>query len=203
MAADSAISERIYITLRRRLLAGEFRLRQRLDVGRLAGEMQASATPVREALTRLATERLISAKPTRGFFAVLWSERELFALYEWRSALTRFALDSVSDANLMKRSSSVEEDYADAVRQTLVAIEASANLELRLAAANADDRLHLARRVEPETLQGAMDEVAALAAARTRKRLLPLLRRYHAKRMQNVGAIRDRAVLHALPSNGE
>lgn len=203
MPADLAISERVYIELRRRLLAGGFRLRERLDVGRLATEMQASATPVREALTRLATERLIAAKPTRGFFATLWNVQELKALYEWRGVLVCSALETVSETRLIQRPSVVEGDYADAVRQTLADIEEGANAELRRVAANADDRLHAARRVEPQTLSASADEVAAIAAARTKKELLALVRRYHAKRAVQAGAIRDRAVLHALPSNGE
>ncbi len=200
MAADPAISERIYLELRRRLLAGGFRLRERLDVGRIAADMQASATPVREALTRLATERLIAAKPARGFFAMLWSERELATLYEWRGALVRLALEGRAAAPLGIETT---DDYADNVRNVLGAIEGEANRELRRAAANADDRLHAARRVEPETLAGSMEEISMIATASTKRELLTLLKRYHAKRIACAGAIRERAVLRALPPNGE
>jgi DNA-binding GntR family transcriptional regulator len=200
MAADPAISERIYLELRRRLLAGGFRLRERLDVGRIAADMQASATPVREALTRLATEGLIAAKPARGFFAMLWSERELATLYEWRGALVRLALEERAHAPL---SIELTGDYPNDVRSVFAALEAEANRELRRAGANADDRLHAARRVEPETLGASMEDLSMIASAGTKRELLNLLRRYHARRVGAAGAIRERAVLRALPPNGE
>lgn len=200
MAPDPALGERIYQELRRRLLAGGFKLRERLDVGRIATEMQASATPVREALARLATERLIAAKPARGFFAVLWTEAELAALYEWRGALVRMAVDAREE--IAPRVVGVG-DHGDAIRTLFGSIEEDANRELCRAAANADDRLHAARRVELEIVPGAAADVHAIAAASSKRALIASLRRYHSKRIAHVGAIRERALLQALPPNGE
>ena len=200
MAPDPALSEQIYQELRRRLLAGRFKLRERLDVGRIATEMQASATPVREALARLATEHLIAAKPARGFFAVLWTEAELAALYEWRGALIRMAADA--RAELAPRAVAGD-DYGDVTRALFESIESDANRELRRAAANADDRLHAARRVEIEIVPGAAADVHTIATAPSKRALLASLRRYHSKRIAYVGAIRERALLQALPPNGE
>lgn len=200
MAPDPALSERIYQELRRRLLAGGFKLRERLDVARIASEMQASATPVREALARLAAERLITAKPARGFFAVLWTEAELKALYEWRGALVRMAAEVRTEAVPRVLDAG---DYGDAIRTLFETIESDANRELRHAAANADDRLHAARRVEMEIIPGAAADAHAIAAAQSKRALIAMLRRYHTKRIAHVGAIRERAVLQALPPNGE
>lgn len=200
MAADPAISERIYLELRRRLLAGGFRLRERLDVGRIAADMQASATPVREALTRLATEGLIAAKPARGFFAMLWTEAELGALYEWRGALVRLAAEARAEPLPRIR---IGSDYTEGVRRVFEAIEEGANRELRRAAANADDRLHAARRVEPEVLAGSLEDLEVITSAESKRALMTSLRRYHAKRISHVSGIRERAVLRALPTNGE
>lgn len=202
MAVDPAISERIYIELRRRLLAGSFSLRERLDVNRIATEMEASATPVREALTRLATEGLIAAKPARGFFAMLWTEAELRALYEWRGALVRLAIEARSEV-LPRPSMKLSEDYADAVRQVFASLEEGANREIRRAASNADDRLHAARRVEPDIVTGHRAELTALTTATTKRDLLNALKRYHARRIASAASIRERAVLRALPPNGE
>lgn len=200
MASDPALGERIYQELRRRLLAGGFKLRERLDVGRIAAEMQASATPVREALARLATERLITAKPARGFFAVLWTEAELSALYEWRGALVRMAAEAQTP---IAPRVIADGDYGDAARALFEFIEANANRELRRAAANADDRLHVARRVEVEIIPAAAADLVAIAEASSKRALIASLRRYHSKRIAHSGAIRERALLHALPPNGE
>lgn len=200
MPAEPAISETIYQELRRRLLAGAFKLRQRLDVGRIATDMHASATPVREALARLATEGLIAAKPTRGFFATLWTEVQLAELYQWRASLIQIAVEARFNALAPAK---LRTDYSDRVRHLFESIEEGANTELRRAAANADDRLHAARRVEAEILSGTAGELSAIAAAGTKRELLSMLRRYHARRLANVGAIRERAVLRALPNNGE
>ncbi|MGD9968214.1 MAG: GntR family transcriptional regulator [Hyphomonadaceae bacterium] len=200
MAPDPALSERIYQELRRRLLAGGFKLRERLDVARIASEMQASATPVREALARLAAERLIKARPARGFFAVLWTEAELKALYEWRGALVQMAADARKEFEPRMLAAG---DYGDVVRTLFASIESEANHELRHAAANADDRLHAARRVELEIVPGAPADAQAIAASGSKRALIAALRRYHAKRLVNVAAIRERALLQALPPNGE
>jgi DNA-binding GntR family transcriptional regulator len=210
MAADPAISERIYLELRMRLFAGRFRLNERLDVARIATDMGASATPVREALTRLAAERLIAARPAKGFFAILWSEAGLRALYEWRGLLAHVAVEanaelasSFVDAGAAVGEAGAPADHADAVRAMFTRIEQGANAELRRAAANADDRLHAARCVEPEVLDGCAKELGAIASARTKRQLRNLLQRYFTRRLQHAAALRERAMLRALPPNGQ
>lgn len=204
MAAAVAISERVYQAIRMRVLSGGFRLRERLDVARLASELNASATPVREALTRLAAERLIEARPARGFFAALWSRAELTSLYEWRMTLAVLATQASERAVTLAPAKSV--NYADRIAQCLAALEQHANTELKRAAANTDDRLYAARRAEPEAMTGCEAELAALEICMekgARREIVSMLRRYHVRRIDHVGAIRDRAVLRALPSNGE
>lgn len=203
MAADSAISERIYLELRRRLFSGRFRLNERMDVARIATDMGASATPVREALTRLAAEGLIAARPARGFFAILWSEAGLRALYEWRAILARTAVEANVELALPVGAANDPADHADAVRAIFMRLERNANAELRRAAANADDRLHAARSVEPEVLGDCVKELAAIASAPTKRRLLNLLQRHFARRLQHAAALRERAMLRALPPNGQ
>jgi DNA-binding GntR family transcriptional regulator len=206
MAADPAVSERVYQEIRKRLLAGAFRLREHLDVARLAGALSVSATPVREALTRLAAEGLVAARPARGFFATLWSQTELKSLYEWRAALALLALEMRGTNGEVEAGMGGQASYAERVAGLFRRIEAGVNPQLRRAAANADDRLHAARKVEPEALDGCEEELAALeqAVARgDRREIAKLIRRYHARRTARVSAIRERAVLRALPGNGE
>lgn len=203
MAADPALSEQIYFELRRRLLAGRFRLNERLDVSRIAADMGSSATPVREALTRLAAEGLIAARPARGFFASLWSEAGLRALYEWRGMLARIAVKESATIALPIDQADTSVSYADAARAMFTLIEQGANVELRAAAANADDRLHAARCVEPDVIAGCAKELAAIASAQTERQLLNVLQRYFARRAAHAAALRDRAMLRLLPPNGQ
>jgi len=112
MAADPPVSDRVYHEIRRRLLAGDYRLHARLDVGALADGLGASSTPVREALVRLAAERLITARPSRGFFVSLWSESELRALYEWRAWLAAGALATHAEKVPVAKDAVAEDDVA-------------------------------------------------------------------------------------------
>lgn len=201
MAADPAASERVYRAIRLRLMEGAFRLDARLDVGRLAQDLRVSATPVREALTRLASERLVSARPARGFFATLWSKTELEALYAWRGALLRLAVETRGGARGLE-ALPANAPYANRVSALFEGIEEGANPELRRAARNADDHLHPARHVEPEVFADCEEELAALAAASSRPRLHSLLKAYHARRVANAAAIRERAALRAIAANG-
>src|SRR5262249_52990587 len=132
MAGPSRVGERVYQELRARLFAGEFRLRDRLDVASLSTTLRVSNTPVREALVRLAAERLIASKPSRGFFVSLWSESELKTLYDWRCLLTRAAIEQGSVASAIVNSPA-SEAYPVRLARLFQAVEAKANHELRRA----------------------------------------------------------------------
>ncbi|HYZ55819.1 MAG TPA: GntR family transcriptional regulator [Streptosporangiaceae bacterium] len=56
--------ERAYSELRRRVMMGEFGVRTRLVEERLAKELDMSRTPIREALVRLETDRLVVREET-------------------------------------------------------------------------------------------------------------------------------------------
>jgi DNA-binding GntR family transcriptional regulator len=196
---DRRVSERVYQEVRRRLLNGVFQLRERLDVGRLADSLHASATPVREALFRLASERLTASVPGRGFFMAFWSEADLRALYEWRGVLAKLAggrAQKLADRTLA---------YPDRVALLLAGLDRAANPELRRAAGNADDRLHAARWAETDVFEDLVDEYAALKKALTGRNAaagLSTLSAYHARRVEATRFIRERALIRAASRNG-
>jgi DNA-binding GntR family transcriptional regulator len=68
---------KVYPKLREMCLDYMFWPRQQLHVEELAGILSSSATPVREALARLAGEGLIEAVPNRGYVAKALSEDEM------------------------------------------------------------------------------------------------------------------------------
>ena len=71
----------VYERIKNWLLAQSLVPGQLLQIGVLADELGVSTTPVREALTRLAAERMIMSVPKRGFFARTPSEDDIFGLY--------------------------------------------------------------------------------------------------------------------------
>lgn len=66
MRRDHKLSERVYLELKRDLLAGNLPI-SRLPISHLALRYHASATPIREALLRLVGEGLVALNPAGGF----------------------------------------------------------------------------------------------------------------------------------------
>lgn len=194
---------RVYREIKARILNGELRLRERLEVEVLARRLGVSATPVRQALMHLVLDRLVAAQGARGYHVAFWSEAELAELYAWRGALARIAVDmfaAISAAKAPARTS-----YADAVEVLFRDLEAGANSEMRRAALNADERLRAARMIEPEVLADAGAELKTLARLMQRgerRRLHAALRAYHRRRIKAAPALRAAAALKALPRNG-
>lgn len=91
-AGSGSRTEHAYETLKRRLLAGEFGLGLRLAEERLAADLETSRTPVREALSRLSAEGLVSRHPGGGFTPTPPDLTDTRELYEVRFALEFDAL---------------------------------------------------------------------------------------------------------------
>ena len=192
---------RVYNEIKAQILSGKLRLRERIDIETLARAHRVSATPVREALALLGAERLVTASGARGYFVTLWSERELKNLYEWRAMLAQTAFETSRVSSDLVASARIL-PYPEAVAAVLQGLEEKANDELKRAAINADERLHLARLVEEETLGAAMDELTTLAqalSARTQRARM-LLKAFHRRRGERADSIRKRAVIAALPN---
>lgn len=200
---DPPVPERAYQEIKARLLAGRFRLRQRLDAGAIASELGVSTTPVREALLRLTSERLVSFRPAHGFAVAMWSESGLRDLYRWRGELAELALASFAGAPALPADDGAS--YPVKVAQLLALVGGGAHGELLHAARNADDRLHVARIAEAEIWPNVEQElstiVTAIASGST-ARIKNALGKYHARRIANAKRIRDCAALLALSANG-
>lgn len=76
-----------YEQLRRWILSGRLKPGQKLDQAWLAGHIRVSRTPLRQALLRLASERLIDAEPHRSAVVAPLSLIEIEDLYQSRRAL--------------------------------------------------------------------------------------------------------------------
>lgn len=90
MAKTTPANVPVYKRLKKKILSGEFESDSLLRETRLAKQFKVSRTPIREALRRLASERLVRLVPNVGAFvgSMTWDEaREVFVIREVLDAL--------------------------------------------------------------------------------------------------------------------
>ncbi|MES2338757.1 MAG: GntR family transcriptional regulator [Pseudomonadota bacterium] len=159
---------RVYQALKARVMAGEFAPGERIDPARLSADLSASATPIRDALHRLAGERLVENWQHEGFRQPIVTEASLRYLYGWSDDLVRIILrvaarGSQSSASLIVR-------HHDAPVASIALFEWLATLspsqEHRAAMMSLNDRCHALRVIE-EQLIGPPDTEALGAAIQT------------------------------------
>jgi len=84
--------DRVYAAIRQRLREGLYRPGERLEPALLSDELNASVTPVRDALHRLTGERLVEAPRHEGFRVPMMTEMLLRYLYGWHLDLLLLAV---------------------------------------------------------------------------------------------------------------
>jgi DNA-binding GntR family transcriptional regulator len=89
-ARPASLTDGLYARLRHGIVAGELRPNQRLVEIELAERLNVSRTPVREALQRLALDRLVTSH-RRGWIVREHTKDEIKEIYECRSALESYA----------------------------------------------------------------------------------------------------------------
>lgn len=87
--------DRVYEGVKARIIAHEPPSGRRIQAGLLAEQLFVSVTPVREALTRLAAERVIEEIPKAGFFVKEISESEVADLYRLQHLLLDWVLSGL------------------------------------------------------------------------------------------------------------
>lgn len=188
--------ERVYLDLKARVLDGRYPPGTRLDPVVLARTLRASATPVREALHRLAGERIIDSWHQEGFRPPILAEADLHDLYNWASYVLGLALRSEAPepdrpAGLVKLTQ--HKDYAEALDSLFRAIALwSANRELRFAIFSLVERSHLFRRAEAHVDPAAREMLAAMEADYRFGRWSALrakITRFHRRRMTFAGRV--------------
>jgi len=88
---DLSLSERAYLQIRRLIVTLDLEPGSVLSEGDLMVRLGVGRTPIREALRRLAHERLVAVYPRRGMFVAGVDSRDLSALFEIREQLEPFA----------------------------------------------------------------------------------------------------------------
>lgn len=182
--SPGATSERVYLEIKRRLADASLRPGQRIEPAALGEALFASVTPVRDALHRLAGERLVETPRHNGFRVPRLTESALRDLYHWRGQLLALALRNMRATIAWPTSSTdAPEDVAlfDALAQ------ATASAEHAAAIASLNERLAPLRRAEREVLASPDEEAGrlhGLLLAENWHQLRIELSRYHSRRMR-------------------
>lgn len=87
----ATLEQRAYDHIRRKLITGDFVVEERLSEVGLAREIGISATPVREAISRLTTEGLLHKVPGIGSFVRQYTRQDLEEIFELRLLLECYA----------------------------------------------------------------------------------------------------------------
>lgn len=176
--------------LRARFRHGEWVDGEPLTVGDLAQHYGVSATPVREALSRLAGQGLVEDRRGRGYFARRIDGVELSGLYRAQTALALVGLGGAERCGmaLSGRSFTLGDLQDNPVTNWEAAFEtlvrAAENPMLLEAQQRIADRLAPAWAIEAEVVADPVEDLVALLAAlaaadprRTREALAPLMTR--------------------------
>ena len=167
---------------------------------------------MREALTRLAAERLIMSVPKRGFFARTPSEDDILGLYSvnqtildaavgrWpeKQAAQLPAAAGASVAEIPLQEGSAEQLARQTEELFLQIATRSGVAEFAEIIRNMNDRLHHARVLECELVADVFAEterIAALVAAQERAPLRQAIKAYHEERMRAAAAISKELLL--------
>ncbi len=136
----------VYSILKNRILSCTLIPGQRLSERTVSDELRVSRTPLREALNRLAQERLLSRTPFSGYCVSVLTKSEVRDLCEVRILLETetagLAAEYANFADLQWLQNSVELRYQPGDRQTYAGYIQSNNLfHTALARASHNDRL--------------------------------------------------------------
>lgn len=185
---------RVYQALKARVMAGEFAPGERIDPARMSAELAASATPIRDALHRLAGERLVESWQYEGFRQPAMTEAGLRDLYGWSEDLIRIVLRAV------ERQPTVElptpqpgSELPNAIASVFTWLaQSSPNHEHGAAIASLNDRCHSIRIVEQRILPDSSHQLLAFQDMIIGQRW-PDARRwtinFHAARLRHVADI--------------
>jgi DNA-binding GntR family transcriptional regulator len=108
-----SLHEMVYENLKAAILNGKFVVGVSYNELELARELGVSRTPVREALLRLAAEKLIIFQPRRGITVNYFSKKDIEDLFELRQAIEELAatqvVENLSDDQIKKVKSIIKE----------------------------------------------------------------------------------------------
>jgi hypothetical protein len=188
------VFDRAYTLVKHRLRSGAWRPGQRLELPVLAADLDASLTPLRDALHRLVGEGLLTWGPSEGFAVPDMTELDLRDLYGFHLDLTLLSVRSRRSSSPMQAAQSAQsEDPVSAICALFESLGAGSDNREHTAAIRAvGDRLHPARLVEGRSLldlRGECRDMWSAASGGDVRHLRVLLNAYHRRRMRAAGQI--------------
>lgn len=182
--------DRVYAAIKQRLRDGVYRPGTRLEPASLSDELNASVTPVREALHRLTGEGLVDAPRHEGFRVPMLTETVLRHLYSWHLdlvllAVMKHGVSAGADAilaDVAPTGSPVQERQNGLFRAIA---RATGNPEHAAALDALSDKLEPVQRLEQQFLDRTEQETAEIFRAlhtNDRTALRRSLVRYHRRR---------------------
>jgi DNA-binding GntR family transcriptional regulator len=184
--------DRVYSAIRQRLREGVYRPGERLEPALLSDELNASVTPVRDALHRLTGERLVEAPRHEGFRVPIMTETLLRHLYAWHLDLLLLALMK-QQATRFAGEIALDEGHweipaCERLNGLFLALARSTgNPEHVAALESLTHRLEATQRLEELFLsesEGEITEIVRALKANDRRALRRSLVRYHRRRQQ-------------------
>lgn len=163
--SPGATMERIYLDLKARIISGQYPPGTRLDPTQLAKTLDASATPVRDALHRLSGERIVESWHQEGFRQPSLAEADLCDLYGWGGILLSHALKGRTSHPMMGGLFELpgHAGYPEAVESLFRTIAIGAqNRELRYALIANIERSQIFRTAEARIDRASRELLAAM-----------------------------------------
>lgn len=194
MMSPPGTFERVYSAIKDRLLTGADRPGARLEPAMLSDELNASVTPVRDALHRLTGERLIEAPRHEGFRVPMLTETMLRQLYAWHLDLLLLAIVK-HDSGVLLPKVATDPQKASHERQNAIFLSlarAVGNPEHLTTLEALTERLQPVQRLEATFLDETEAETAEILNAlyeEDRRALRKSLVRYHRRRERIVPAL--------------
>lgn len=200
---SSVPGERVYETIKARVIAYEFPEGKRIYIDRIAAQLGVSTTPVREALNRLAARNLVIKAPRKGFIAMTLSEANLRGHYWLIRILLTHEIEML-DPQVLRDLSQHEpvariltrlqrsrpQDVGALVRCTAGIFAHMGSLRKNAMVVHsidiANDHLHYIRTIECRHLDDVAGELIAfceLLLAGRREELIAAIDRYHDRRV--------------------
>ncbi len=179
----------IYDTLRQMAANFDFKPEERINEGAMATLVNASRTPVREAMNRLVAEGFLTFQPGRGFFCRSLSPDKILELYEARVAIeceaVRLACKKATDSQLADFAHYLditEPDYSTCLDIEkllqmdedfhLRIVTLAQNKELKRQLKNLNDRIRYIRIIDLKTMRGNVPIVKSHLGAMTAHRTI-------------------------------
>jgi DNA-binding GntR family transcriptional regulator len=188
--------ERVYAALKQRLRQGVYKPGDRLEPAVLSEELNASVTPVRDALHRLTGERLVEAPRHEGFRVPMLTETGLRHLYAWHRDLLLLALvnrrAAAADPPGSREIQDAEQDKQNLLFFALARL--TGNPEHLTALQELTSRMEPVQKLEAALLDRVEQETAEIALAMKesdRPRLRRALLDYHRRRERIVPELLD------------